>query len=176
MINTIILPGGSPKNKVWADQISQQLQPLIPNQINYWEHWQTDPAGNVDITTELKKIEALIRNNQFNIVAKSIGTYIGLHVIKTHQGQVQKVILAGLPLHDLDQSQLAEYQVLNNLPIENILVLQNDADPHGSYLEAKEFLAKINPTISVVKKLGNNHEYLYTEDFQPFILSTNHTS
>ena len=52
-MKTIILPGYSPKNKQWADKITDDLKldhGVIPH---YWKHWQ---AGSMNLKYEVEKV------------------------------------------------------------------------------------------------------------------------
>lgn len=165
----IILPGYSPKNKVWADEVWAKFSPVFLSTVVNWEHWETGSTDPQWLDKETKRVIDLIGNKQVNILAKSIGTAVAMGVIKQKPGGVNKVILCGVPLRDLNPGDEAYYEPLKLFPAEKILCIQNENDNHGNFIEAERFLHSLNPNLKIVSKPRSDHEYPYFEEFINFV-------
>jgi len=169
MTKTLILPGFSPKNKLWAEDVVEGIKTYFEPVIIEWEHWKTDNKAPLNIPDETGKIKNLIGDAQVNVVAKSIGSLVTMHLIKAAV-KFNKLILAGIPINDLSQEDKNMYQYLAEIPKDKLLCIQNDADPHGSYNQIKELLTAVSPDILLVNKPAADHDYLYSSDFKTFLL------
>jgi hypothetical protein len=171
---TEILGGGSFKNKAWVDELQQQLSPDIATKIVYWNDWVNGQDAKIDFKAEEEKVLAQVGDEPFNMIAKSVGSYIGLGVVAQKLGQIKKLIICGIPLKDFPFGDLEKrYQVLASLNPENVIVFQNEFDNHGTHEKVKDFLTKIAPAIQVIKKTGEHsqtHHYPYPQDFKDFLL------
>ena len=168
---TIILPGYSKHNKEWAMQTAEKLTvegevwPIL------WEHWR-DFNITFSPAEKTESILTIIRNNKVNIIAKSIGTLVAMHLIQKIPEQIGKVILCGLPLTDIDAERKKIYQeALIDFPPERLFCIQNEGDPHGSFSQAVAFLRAISPAINIIGKPQGDHEYFYIDEFQKFLLN-----
>lgn len=169
-MNTLILPGYSINNKEWAEKTKIQISPYFPTIIHMWKHWQTDTKEENWIQTEVTSILNLIGNDKLNIIAKSIGTLVTTFVLKSFPEKVNKLILCGIPLKDINKKDLQNYAYLKKIPYGNILCIQNENDPHASYEEVKNFLSTtVDYRINIVSKPRNDHEYPYPEEFINFL-------
>jgi hypothetical protein len=162
-MKTIILPGFSINNKEWGIEALKHLDTPV---FYEWTHWEGE--GKFDITTELKKLLPKARNHKVNILAKSIGTWVTVNLLREKGVSINKIILCGIPLHDLSEGELAEYSSLIEIDPKNILVIQNLEDPHGSFHEVKNFVGKINPDIKLIEKDRSDHNYPYFYSFKEF--------
>ncbi|MFC1625664.1 hypothetical protein ACFL1Q_01315 [Patescibacteria group bacterium] len=173
-MNTELLGGGSFKNKSWVDEIQQKLQPEITAIVVYWNGWERGEDAKIDFEAETKKAAELVGNKPFDMVSKSVGSYIGLNVIEETGNLVRKLIICGVPLKDFPIEEIEKrYEILSSISVENVVVFQNEKDPHGSFEEVNSFIAKINSGIKVVKKIGEfseTHNYPYPQDFKEFLL------
>jgi len=167
-MTTVLLPGYSSKNKGWAESIKSQLAPKLTIEIIYWNHWTQDPDPNW-ITQELEKIKTVIGTTRVNILAKSIGTLIAMQILQLLPTQINKVILCGVPINDLNPGDTDYYQALKSVAASNVLCIQNAADSHGNYEQVKDLLASINPDFRIINKPRSDHEYPYPDDFKSFL-------
>lgn len=168
---TFILPGGSPKNKAWAEETSKSLKLDHETRPVFWSHWD-DTSKVFDPKEKVRLIVDVALQNQINIVAKSIGTLVASYIIEKVPDRIQKVIFCGLPINDLNEDDMEVYKkVLKNFPAEKILCFQNEDDPHGSFDQIKDFLVKINPEIKIMSKPRSDHEYPYYDEFEAFLKS-----
>lgn len=85
-IKTIILPGYSPKNKEWADEISEKLNLGHEIIVHNWKHWKD--GGSLSIKYELGKIKEELGDEKFNIIGKSVGARITIRVVSELRKQV----------------------------------------------------------------------------------------
>ena len=164
----LILPGFSAKNKIWAEEIKENLGAEIPTVVINWAHWETGQAEKGWIGKEAEKILQEYEGQKVNLIAKSVGTAVAMAILRK-PNFVDKLILCGVPLLDLDDEDKKYYEVLKDFPTDQILCIQNSDDNHGTYEEVKAFLASINPQIPIITKPRSDHEYPYPDDFRQFL-------
>lgn len=167
----LIFPGYSIKNKPWAHQTRDSLKLKFSPSVVEWRNWASETSESSWSEWIDKETQIIIKQNDekpINLLAKSIGTAVAMNVIKTDPNLVNKMILCGIPLNDLNEEEKSLYAVLRDFPELDVLCLQNQKDHHGSFLEVREFIHLINPNIKVISKPRDNHEYPYTEDFINF--------
>ena len=85
------MPGGSPKNKAWAEETSKQLK--LDHEIRpvFWSHWD-DPDVTFDPKEKVRLIVDVAMQNSINIVAKSIGSLVAGYIIAEVPQKIEKVI------------------------------------------------------------------------------------
>jgi poly(3-hydroxyalkanoate) synthetase len=161
---TIVLPGNSVKNKVWAVETSKSLD--IPGEIlpHFWQHWEV--GSHIDVKYEVTKILELVGDHSVNFIAKSIGTKVLMSVLPHIYQQINKVVLCGIPIDPLGYK-----KSLGLLRSEDILVIQNSKDPFMPYILIEKYIHLLNKNIKVVEKEADTHNYPYFEDFRDFLLS-----
>jgi predicted alpha/beta hydrolase family esterase len=164
-MKTIILPGYSPHNKEWADEVKNSLKLNHQAMAHYWKHWQ---SGSFNLNYEVEKILEEAGNDKFNLLAKSVGTRVVASLLLRAKNQINKIILCGIPSTSSEMEESFK-KAIEDFPIENILVFQNKKDPFKKYEEIKEFIKKINPKIKVIEKERSDHHYPYSIDFQEFL-------
>lgn len=164
-MKTIILPGYSFSNKEWGEGITKHLQ---NSKVHYWKHW--DGKTKFDPEIEAEEITEEIIGDKTNILAKSLGTYVLAILINKKKVSINKIVLCGIPLGDLEVGDLETYKsAFSNFNPEKIICFQNSDDPHGNYQKVKEFLKKINPKIKLISKEATDHNYPYYQDFLAFL-------
>jgi predicted alpha/beta hydrolase family esterase len=168
-IPVLIVPGGSVKNREWAEATVKDLAAY--GQVSYiaFDHWKTGEKALDWIDIEAAKISQKLASGSVSIVAKSIGTAIALAAIDPESETVDKLILCGIPLADLLPGDEIMYASLAEFPTEKLLCLQNMNDPHGTYAQVKSFLEQLNPKIRLIAKPRSDHEYPYSSDFISFL-------
>ena len=168
-MKTIILPGYSVHNRKWAEEIAVNLRKKIGNEVvvHKWRHWK-DPSVSLSISKEIKKIIEEIGKEKVNIIAKSLGILVLTHFL-SNGGIVNKLILCGIPLHDISDEDTQRFKTLSTVPLQNIILFQNEYDPHGSFTQISSFAGKIGLDVELVKKPGDDHNYPYYEDFREFL-------
>lgn len=166
-----ILPGFSKRNHEWALDVQSgfEEQSSIDSTIVCWPHWET---GNVEegwIEKEALKITEKVGENTVNILAKSVGTMVAMEVLK-QSVKVNKLILCGIPIEDFQEDSKERYRALCCVDINNVVIIQNDKDPHGNVSQVKSLISEFNPNVEIKTKIGNHHEYPYINDFIAFFM------
>jgi predicted alpha/beta hydrolase family esterase len=166
---TVVIPGFSVKNKKWAEAAAKEIKLDHVVRPILWSHWE-DSEKKFDPEEKANDIIDVLLKDQVNIIAKSIGTLVAIFMIKKINTRIEKVILCGIPLNDIEEREKEEIRnALKAFPVEKIICFQNQDDPHGSYDQVKKFLSEISPDIKLVLKSGEDHEYPYYSEFQSFL-------
>lgn len=167
---TIIIPGYSKHNKEWLEETAQAVKTDGEIRPIYWGHWN-DPDIKFNAKLKASLIDTVSGKRVVDIIAKSIGTLVASYLIDKSPEKIRKVILNGICLNDINEAEKESIKnALKKIPSENILIFQNDEDPHGSYDMVKNFLSEFGNDIVVVQKHRDDHEYFYQEDFDKFLL------
>lgn len=164
----LILPGYSIKNKGWAYALAEQLHEHKFGVIE-WSHWSVEGSKFSALDETKKLVSQLQKEDSVVIVAKSVGTLVCVLALPSVSQRVEKLVLLGIPLRDLDLSDRMAYCELDSFPQQRLLVIQNSQDNHGTYQEVAEFLAQIDPGIKVISKGRTDHEYPYPEEIGEFL-------
>lgn len=164
---TFILPGYSPTNREWADEVAKGLS--LDGQIRptYWDHWDDDSQR----FKPTEKAELIIRHSKgdsINIVAKSVGTLVAALIAQKIPDQINKIILCGIPTVSDARLEISKAG-FSTLPPENILVFQNKKDPFAKDFEVAKYFREVNPKIKVLSKDRSDHNYPYYLEFQEFL-------
>ncbi|MFC1625480.1 alpha/beta hydrolase [Patescibacteria group bacterium] len=166
---TFILPGYSAHNKEWAEEVAAKLK--LEGQIRpiFWDHWE-DPKAGFKLKEKVRLLVSVASGEKVNIIAKSVGTLVGAHLVKEIPENVEKVILCGIP--SVSEARLKTFSnSYATLSPEKIICFQNTKDPFVSYNQLKEFLKKVSSKIKVIEKPRTDHNYPYFEDFQKYLSS-----
>lgn len=166
-MKTVILPGYSPHNKDWALDIKKELKIGHHVLVHEWRHWS---SGSFSLPSEAESILKKVGKEKINIIAKSVGTRVAMHLIVKIPDQINKVILCGIPTKGESKVAKKSYsEGLSLLSPSQAIVYQNNKDPFASFAEIKKFIGAINPKIKVIKKPRADHQYPYSSDFQKFL-------
>jgi len=168
-LKTIILPGYSPRNKKWADDISKEIKLEDIIIVHNWKHWQE--GGSMSVKNEMEKIKEELGAEKFNIIGKSVGARMTIRIVTKMKDKVNKVILCGIAGIS-ETSQKAYTIALSDFPSEKIICFQNTKDPFVPYSEVEKFIHAINSRIKVIEKPRSDHHYPYSADFQKFLQKT----
>jgi pimeloyl-ACP methyl ester carboxylesterase len=166
-MKTIILPGYSPHNIDWANQVANYLKPKLKDEIivHNWQHWT---KGSFSLKGEVEKITKEIENLKVNIIAKSVGTRVAMHLLTHLPDRINKLILCGIP--SVSEEMRKYYKEgLKAIPSEKVVCFQNKKDPFVTFEQIKEFVGSIDKSIKVIEKPRSDHDYPYFEDFSLFL-------
>lgn len=166
-MRTEILPGYSPKNRDWAEAVRKSLG--TNTHVVYWPHWSDHGCSENWIDNEVKKFNQSHEGQELNIVAKSIGTFVAMKILGQGKVRVNKLILCGIPVKDLEVTSSEAYKALLDFPPDKLMIIQNTDDTHGSISDLREFLPFLSSNVNVVVKPRDDHEYPYTDDFSRFL-------
>jgi hypothetical protein len=165
---TFILPGGSVKNKEWLEDSAMSLKVDGFIRPIFWDHWD-DPDAKFDAKEKSDLISRHSKGDKINIVAKSIGSLVAAYIIEQIPTQIDKVIICGIPLHDINETEKETIKkALGSLPNEKLFCFQNAGDPHASYEEVKKFLPKGTKLVSEPRA---DHSYPFYAEFNKFLTS-----
>lgn len=163
-MKTIILPGYSPHNHEWAEDIAAELPEAV---VHVWGHWR--PGGSFDGAAETAAVLGEIDPGGANLLAKSVGCRVAAAVVGRAPGRVGKLLLCGIPGLGADlRADLAE--ALAALPAERVLVVQNRADPYAPCEQVRAMIREIAPQVVVLEREREDHHYPYPGDFRAFLI------
>lgn len=166
-MKTIILPGYSLHNKDWAIDIKSELKLEHEVTIHNWLHWT---RGNFSLPRELKAIQKIVGEDEINIIAKSVGTRVAMHLLTKFPNKINKVVLCGIPTKGESVLVKKIYsEGLSVLSPTQVIVFQNTKDPFASYAEVKRFIGSINSKIKIIEKSRSDHNYPYPKEFEKFL-------
>lgn len=167
---TLILPGYAPKNKNWLDETAKSIKTDSEIRPVYWGHW-SDVNSKFNASQKAHLLDGVSGKRVVDIVAKSIGTLVASYLIQKSPEKIRKVIFNGICLNDLteDDKEVVK-NALRKIDPQNVLVIQNDEDPHGTFDAIKNFLSEFGDKLTIISKPRADHEYFYTEDFNKFLL------
>jgi len=174
---TLILPGYSPSNYDWAKETKSGLRVSSEVVIWEWEHWK---GGLFNLDRETGNIIKLVGKGDVKIIAKSVGTRVAMKVLIAIGGQVEKLILCGIPTKtdtenlsiggkNLDTEDNLCIQGLSKIDPAKVLIIQNDHDPLVTFTEIKKFIGASFSEIKFVKGERSDHHYPYTSLFNKFL-------
>ncbi|MDP3994249.1 MAG: hypothetical protein Q8P91_00255 [bacterium] len=167
-MKTIILPGYSLHNRDWALEIKKSLSFRQSVLVHQWQHWKL--GGALRSKYEIGKILKEIGRDKVNLLAKSVGTMIAMKVLPEIGGQINKIILCGIPSVS-EERKILFTSSLSDFPSENVICFQNTLDPFATFKEVKDFMVGVNPKIKVIEKPRSDHNYPYFKDFERFFVS-----
>lgn len=166
-MKTIILPGYSPKNKDWADEIKLDMK-LDDVIVHEWRHWT---KGSFSFKYELSEINRKIGGGKVNMVAKSVGTRVAMLLLSETTEKINKLILCGIPTKGENEKTFNLYKSgLEKFPPKKVHIFQNVKDYFASYEDIVKFIGKINPKIIITKMPRSDHHYPYPSEFRKFLL------
>lgn len=167
---TMILPGGSVHNKEWLEETAKTINVEGEIRAIYWDHW-SEPEKKFDAKEKARLINDIAGVRSTDIIAKSIGTLVAAYMILKSPDKIRKVILCGIPLNDLSESDKEIIKLAFKLiPVKNIICFQNDEDPHGGTDQLNGLLSGLDAKIEIVSKSRGDHEYPYVDEFKKFLL------
>ncbi len=166
-MKTIILPGYSPHNRDWAIELKKDMDLGHEILMHEWRHWR---QGSFSVPREIKSILIKVGKEKINLIAKSVGTRVAMHLVAKIPGQINKVILCGIPTKGESNTAKQTYsEGLASLSPTQVIVFQNTKDPFANYKDIEKFIHSINPKIKVVEKSRSDHNYPFSEDFEKFL-------
>jgi len=167
-MKTIVLPGYSERNKEWADEVADFLGGKgIDCYTHYWSHWKN--GGSLATKKEIKKILKILEDGNVNIIAKSAGVMVAMNLVPEIEGRVNKIIFCGIASVAKEERKDLLRGVLDAVPVENILCIQNENDKYVTYSEALKFYNSVEPGLKVISKPRSDHNYPFFEDFLEFL-------
>jgi predicted alpha/beta hydrolase family esterase len=164
----IILPGYSVRNREWGYEVKDGLKDHGVY-VHEWRHWK-DKSLSLSLKYEKEQILERIGKERINIIAKSVGTRVAMHLMSQVLSQVNKLILCGIPTRGKSEAAMKTYtKGFSYLKPDQVICFQNKKDPLASYSDIEKFIHSINSTIKIIEMPRSDHHYPYTEDFKRFL-------
>lgn len=162
-MDTLILPGYSLHNKIWAYDVKNYLDKRGKDcEVYEWKHWL---GGKMDIKKEVENLRMFIGNDEICVIAKSIGTKVFMKLYPKIEPNIKKVILCGIPIDPVGY-----LEGVKKLGGERVIIFQNSRDPFMPHSVISAFIRLIDRNIKVVKKDAGTHDYPYFEEFLQFLV------
>jgi len=164
-MKAIFLPGNSLRNKEWVEELEKNLRILFDEtKIQYYSHWETgEKHANIEHETSIL-LDKVGDEDDWVVIAKSIGTNIALEAIKKGM-KPQKIIFLGFPLKFFDDNDLRKEVIsMINSVKSQIMFLQNSNDSFGSSDELEKFLNETKMKDYQLIEFANNE----THDYQNY--------
>lgn len=132
----------------------------------FWDHWD-DSAKKFDPMAKAQLIAKHTKGDKINIIAKSIGSLVASYVIKQIPEQINKVIVCGIPINDIQDVEKIEIkEALRGMDKDKLICYQNVEDPHGFFSDVKEFIPE---GIKLISEPRDDHHYPYYIEFNRFL-------
>ena len=158
-MNALLLPGNSPRHAKWVEKlknaISSQFETVTAQ---HYRHWETgNEWADVDYEISIAS-EKAAKISPYIIIGKSIGTAIATKGIADKVLHPEKIILLGVPINGgVSTDSLTQWLKHIAIPV---VIVQNTADPLGSFSDVKKALKDIGSNLSFVELVGNTHDYV----------------
>lgn len=164
---TLILPGYSANNKLWAEEVAKNLKVGGIVRPLSWDHWEDEtqtfkPKEKASLTI------GLIAKGSANIIAKSVGTLVAAYIVEEIPEKIEKIILCGVPSVSEERLKIFK-EAFSTFPSEKIICFQNEGDPFVKPDELKKFMGQVNSKIKVISKSRRDHHYPYYVEFNRFL-------
>lgn len=159
-MNLLLLPGNGKRSLEWIPSVEQALAPSFEQTVVVtYRHWETGKS-EIDLEREAARLSEKAKILEpYAVFAKSAGSMVTAVAIANEQLQPKWCLFAGLPLVMINDHQLAANEWLSKATMP-IIVVQNDADPYGSFQDVRDYLSRSKQSnITVVEAPGNSHDY-----------------
>lgn len=160
MIDLVLLPGNSPANKQWIDQLAEVLDPHAKRVKSlYYSHWVTG-NGLINLEQEQDKLVALAQDLiEYAVVAKSVGVLLALEAIFKKKITPQKCVFIGSALKWGKYYQLDVDSWLQGYATPTLFI-QKKHDPATPAEELRHLLTRSGVFNYKFEQLaGNDHGY-----------------
>ncbi len=155
----VIVPGNSPHNKKWAENLKEFLgtkEDYKDISVLKYLHWSSGEEI-MDVKKESLRLEDILsKNGKYLIIAKSAGILVSLETM------VKPVffLFLGLPLKWIDENGFKSDKLFSNLSTPS-LIIQNKKDPMAFKETVSSYIKKnkLNQYIKLLESPGDTHEY-----------------
>ena len=162
MKNILILGGYSKINLNWIENMNEIFSENYNTHIVKYDNWFNELDMNYDI--EIEKIYKLIKeNNITNIIAKSIGIYLIVELLKKYPIKINNIIFIGYPLKVLQEKNIdITYDIVAINKKYTLFFIEQENDILCSYNE----LINLFKDINAIKVNGSDHSYSNYDDIK----------
>lgn len=197
-MNLILLPGNSPENKDWIDELRKLFQPDFETVwVQYWQHWQTPLESENDnnlkqylslypehkrtfLTGQTdepvidleKELARLIKNidlsKDYAIFAKSAGVALALKGVFENKIKPTACVFAGAPIFWARANDFAIDKWLKDFSLPTLFIQQTQG-PAISSKELAEVLKNLNvKNYQLIEVEGDSHHCPDTKQLHSF--------
>jgi predicted alpha/beta-hydrolase family hydrolase len=161
-MNALLLPGNSSHHGKWVEKLKSALSSHFDiTQAQHYRHWRSGEEW-ADVEYEIDTAKDKVANLEpYVIIGKSVGTVVAAKGTSDNILHPAKLILLGIPINGGASSEPFK-QWLHNISIP-VVIVQNTADPLGSFSEVKTIFEDSGKYISFAELPGSTHDYV---DFQ----------
>jgi predicted alpha/beta-hydrolase family hydrolase len=137
------------------DSLSSYFETVTTQHYRHWQNGEEWADVEYEITVAKEKVRDL---SPYIIIGKSIGTAIAARGVAEGVLHPEKIILLGVPIKGgVPAKSLIEWLKQITIPV---VIVQNTADPLGSFVEVKSSLENTNNNLSFVELAGETHDYV----------------
>lgn len=157
----ILLPGFSKKNQEWAGEFVEAMRPYgYDFRVFEYTHWQTGNESDFVVETEVERLDEFIGDEDYVLVAKSIGTFVSAHYFINHGDLPQQLVWLGVCLHVLKEDEKAAFgELFEKCPELSPTIIQNHHDPLGNHHEVAAFFTGLIDPANILTEERNDHNY-----------------
>lgn len=171
-MNLLLLSGASVRNKKWIEEVEDSCKSHFDKtyvqNYQHWDNQEMDFSLEIELN-ELRKLSFV--NESYIVFAKSAGSILACSAISQGMLHPNRCIFAGFPLEMVKNYNLPADAWLSSVKNPMIL-LQNEFDPLGSYIEVASYITKVNNANITIHKLpGNTHDYKDIPKLKEFLIS-----
>lgn len=160
----LLLPGNSPQNKSWINELAAAFQNDFARvEPWYYAHWKdSDNENLLNVQQELSLIAQHLHHNSIKetiIFAKSAGIVLALQAMHDHILNPKACIFIGFPLHWARAHRLQLESLFPSLHCPTLFI-QKTHDPAASFAELSTVLKQQNiKNTSMLELPGSDHHY-----------------
>mgnify|MGYP001583367593 FL=1 len=145
------------KNKVWIEQVRDELKSDFETEILYYDHWDKG-VEEMDFPAEEVKLKKMCQG-EYVILSKSAGSWLALKLVAEGKVKPRKLILVGPAWSWAKNNGFDPSELIRKVDIP-ILIVDKTADPAISFADLKKEVDALNkPNIRLVEVPGDTHHY-----------------
>lgn len=169
-MHLILLPGNSPANESWIEEVEAALKPYFEGTfVQKYRHWLTG-SPYLDLDYELKVLAESVPLS-YAIFAKSAGVSLTIKGVFEKRIAPQKCVFVGSPFPLGRLEGLKESGWLEGYFIPSLFI-QQEKDPVASYEEIKRILETLKvKNCQLVKIPGSSHHYADIEKLKKLTIN-----
>ena len=149
--NLILLPGNSPNNRGWIEEVKSMLRPKYKRiKVQYYDHWSL--GGGFKVKSERQKLrEATEKFKSYAIFAKSVGVFLAIDSINNELIKPKHCIFCGTTTRSA--------QMLQNWSTPTLFI-QESLDPFLNIQDLMPIVESMESDhIELAEVPGNKHMY-----------------
>lgn len=165
----LYFPGNSVLNKNEFEEFEAMFK---KNNFKYhcqsWIHW-TDETKHFDLEKEMEALDKAlfgVKEEEFTIIGKSIGTMFASKIAKKLGEKVKAIFLLGIPSGVFAENSDDYNSILENTNSKKY-IFQNTKDPFGDIQAVRDFASK---GLNLIERDFEDHKYSVASEVEELIL------